>query len=158
MVWNHPFVSVFCFIKGSAVFDSNVTSSFPGSRGGTGGSVGKSILVASIHKGVGCCLWGLLWRLESWRGVGIFSLCLFWIQCACVHSLTVIYIFTIFCVLCSRVCVDLRIGTISRMLCICYHQGYIVLEVCASSLYLHHIFFSLIISISSILLLLCGVY
>ena len=54
------------------------------------------------------------------------TLCLFVIQCACVHVLAVIFICDMFHVLCSRLCVGRVKGTISKMLCICYHQDSIV--------------------------------
>ena len=67
-------------------------------------------------------------------GVIIFTLCIFGVQCACVHGLEVVCICTMFHVLCSRVCVGRGIGTISKMLYICYHQGSIVLTVYAASI------------------------
>ena len=50
-----------------------------------------------------------------------------------------------FNVICSRVCVGRGIGTISKMLYICYHQGSIVLAVCAYfQISLHRVLISFI--------------
>ena len=84
------------------------------------------------------------------------TLGLFGIQCTCMHDLAVVFIFTMFHVLYSRVCVGRGIVTISKMLYIYYHQGSIVLTVCADYFYFHRTSSSLIFPTSSILMLLCG--
>ena len=91
----------------------------------------------------GCCLRVLFCRLKIRKGVEILTLCLFVIKCACVISWAFICICTIFYVIYSRVCVYHGIRTISKMLYICYHQGSIVLTVCAASFYFQHIMLSL---------------
>ena len=54
------------------------------------------------------------------------TLCLFGIQFACWHGLAVVCIIAMFHVFYSRVYVGCVKGTISKMLCICYHQDSIV--------------------------------
>ena len=70
---------------------------------------------------------------------------------------TVLFICTIFHVLYSRVCGDHYIGTIFNMLYIFYRRLSIVLKVCTSYLYFHHIILSFLSPTSSILVWLCGV-
>ena len=65
--------------------------------------------------------------------------------------LAVVCICTMFYVLYSKVHVDRRIGTIVNMSYIYYRQVPIVLTVRADYLYFHHIGFSLLSSMSSIL-------
>ena len=58
----------------------------------------------------------------------ILTLCILLIQCDYVHGLAVVYIWAMFYVICGIVCLGRVKGTIAKMLCICYHQGSIVLE------------------------------
>ena len=99
-----------------------------------------------------CCFLGLFCRLGGVTGFDILTLCLFRIQCACVHDFLFICICAMFHILCIRVCVGCVRGIIAKMLCICYRPGYIVLAVHAVSFYFHCTRFSLIFSESSILL------
>ena len=79
-----------------------------------------------------CCFQELFCIIEGGRGDDIFTLCLFGIQCSCVHGLVVFFICCMFYVLCSRVCVGHGLGTIAEMLFICYPQGSIFLAVCVA--------------------------
>ena len=79
-----------------------------------------------------CWFWDLFCRLEGKRGVAILTLCMFRIQCAWVHGLAFVFISFMFHALCGRVCVGRMKVTIANMLCICYHQGPIILAVCAA--------------------------
>ena len=98
--------------------------------------------------------WVLLYRLERGRSVTILTLCIFEIQCACVHSLAFVCICTMFHIICSIECVGRGIGTIAKMLFICYHQGSSLLEVCADYFYFRCTRFSLTFSTLYILILL----
>ena len=73
----------------------------------------------------------------------IFSLSLFGIQCDFMLGVLAVFICAMFCVLCSRVCVGRVKGTISKLLCICYHQVSIVVVVCSDYFYFHCTRFSL---------------
>ena len=89
-------------------------------------------------------------------GVAIWTLCMFGIQCICMHSLAVICICDVFNVICSIVCVGLAKRIISKMFFILYHQGSVVLAVSTTSFCCHCTGLSLILFMFFIMLFLRG--
>ena len=134
------------FLKYVRSFVLYVSSSFAESSGGHEGYGGKSILLEYICRRVNVLVVRLI--LQNWRQEGrcIFDLVYFGIQCVYVHGFTVVCTCAMFHVICNRVCAGLVRGTIAKMLCICYHQGFIVLAVWSDYFFFHRTWFSLILS------------